>query len=229
MLNSHILQRLSGIQKQLISACEASAPLSNATKGTERENFIDNFLGNVLPPASRFGTGDATDASSKKSGQLDVVIEYPFAPSLPAVGASKTRLYLAEGVAAVLEVKSDVSVQWDDVLRTAVNLAPLRRKFLATMVFGGKSPTEHIPLIAIGYKGWKTVKTCEAKLDENPALSGIFVIDPGIFVSKEFHFSATGALSLWGLISVLHMTTNSLANASTNPLAYIVPDQPNSP
>ena len=59
------------------------------------------------------GTGDATDAGGNRSGQLDVVVEYPFAPSLP-LGVGTTRLYLAEGVAAVVEVKSDAAGQTDD-------------------------------------------------------------------------------------------------------------------
>ena len=49
-----------------------------------------------LPPIYRFGTGDATDSTGNKSGQLDVVVEYPFSPSLPVVGTGQSRLYLAE-------------------------------------------------------------------------------------------------------------------------------------
>ena len=47
-----------------------------------------------------FGSGDATDVAGNRSGQLDVVLEYPFAPSIPAGG--KTKLFLAEGVASVV-------------------------------------------------------------------------------------------------------------------------------
>lgn len=77
----------------------------------------------------RFGSGDATDRQGNRSGQLDVVVEYPFLPSLPAVGNSKVRLYLAEGVAAVIEVKSDLAGQWSEVESTARQLKPLRRNF----------------------------------------------------------------------------------------------------
>ncbi len=79
--------------------------MSDSSKGSEREHFIDLFLKEVFPPSYRFGTGDALDSAGNKSGQLDVVVELTFFPSLPALGGG-SRLYLAEGVAAVIEVKS---------------------------------------------------------------------------------------------------------------------------
>ena len=108
MLNPHIVQRLTGIQSMLNGAHQSGSTMSAASKGTERAAFIDQFLSQVFTPQFRFGDGDATDKSGAKSGQLDVVIEYPWVPSLPIVGSDKPRLYLAEGVAAVIEVKSDL-------------------------------------------------------------------------------------------------------------------------
>jgi hypothetical protein len=205
MPNDFILQRLTGIQTSLIGAHQAGASLSSASKGNEREAFIDNFLGNVLPPVYRFGTGDATDAAGRKSGQLDVVIEYPFAPSLPAVGGSKTRLYLAEGIAAVVEVKSDLSAQWDEVKNTARQLAPLKRNFSARITTG-RDVDDHIPLFAVGYTGWQKSETCKKHLEECPEVTGIMIISPGIFSSTFHGLGATGPWSLWALISVLHIT-----------------------
>jgi hypothetical protein len=83
MANDYVLKRLEGIRSQLMAAHEAGDPMSNSTKGREREAFINDFLRNVLPPIYRFGTGDATDVNGNRSGQLDVVVEYPFGPSLP--------------------------------------------------------------------------------------------------------------------------------------------------
>jgi hypothetical protein len=102
-------------------------------------------------PTFRFGSGDATDVAGHRSGQLDVVVEYPFSPTLPAVGSGeRTRLYLAESVAAVVEVKSNAAIQWEEVRRTATQLAPLRRTFGAAMVFGS-GPSKSIPLFVAGY------------------------------------------------------------------------------
>jgi hypothetical protein len=64
---------------------QAGDRLSNASKGNEREAFINGFLSQVLPPHFRFGSGDITDQHGARSGQLDIVVEYPFVPSLPIV------------------------------------------------------------------------------------------------------------------------------------------------
>jgi hypothetical protein len=119
MPNQYVLQRLAGLQSILNGVHQSSVGLSSATTGQERAAFIDEFLGKVLPPIYRFGSGDITDASGQRSRQLDVVVEYPFSPSLPIVGSGQTRLYLAESAAAVIEVKSNLSGQWSEAIRTA--------------------------------------------------------------------------------------------------------------
>ena len=107
-MNQHIDQRLAGIQQGRIGAHQAGWPLSSASKGSEREHFIDAFL-SQFPPPLHFGHGDVTDAPGRRGGQLEVVVEYPLLPSLPVIGQGSSRIYLAEGVAAAIEVKSDVA------------------------------------------------------------------------------------------------------------------------
>jgi len=179
--------------------------MSTATSGQERASFIDQFLSQVLPSPFRFGTGDATDGSGVRSGQLDVVVEFPFGPSLPLAGGSSSRLYLAETVAAVVEVKSNVASQWNQALHTASQLAPLRRKFESWMVMG-TAPSDDIPLFVAGYTGWNQVSTITDKLQAAPEIDGILVIDAGIFLSSPRFRSlqVTGPLALWGLICCLH-------------------------
>lgn len=221
MRNTYILQRLVGLQTILIGVQQSSATLSSSSKGTEREAFIDDFLSKVLPPSYRFGTGDATDAYGARSGQLDVVVEHPIAPSLPSVGSPKSRLYLAESIAAVIEVKSDASTQWQEALRTAQQLTPLKRSFGSMMVMG-VSPQLQIPLFVIGYKGWTDIETLKRQLNAHPEIAGILIIDPGLFASaKTFGgMLATGPWALWGLIGCIHLITNGLQAASTNPFDY---------
>jgi hypothetical protein len=129
--NQLVLERLAGIQTILKGVHQAGTPMSSATKGSERNAFIDEFLAQVLPPIFRFGSGDVTDLAGARSGRVDVVVEFPWLPSLPVIHAGQHRLYLAEGVAAAIEVKSDLTKQWDEVVNTARQLAPLQR------VFGG--------------------------------------------------------------------------------------------
>jgi len=200
---------------------QSSSGLSTATTGTERSAFIDGFLSGVLPAPFRFGTGDATDKSGKRSGQLDVVVENPFCPSLPIVGGGQIRLYLAEAVAAVVEVKSNVEKQWPQVLETAAKLKPLRRQ-LRGYAYVGRPPTERIPFFAVGYEGWKHQETLKAKLGEG-TIDGILVIDPGVFASSSNfgEIISSDEAALWGFISCLHEATNSLKQNTPQPYEYV--------
>lgn len=196
--------------------------MSASTKGIERQAFVEGFLANVFPPTYRFGQGDATDVSGKRSGQLDVVVEYPFGPSLPLVGGS-ARLYLAESVAAVVEVKSNVASQWTEVLGTASALAPLSRKFGATMIMG-QAPQLTIPLFAVGYKGWSTAEAVARYLSQTPTVAGILVIESGLFAMQPAYGGLTvqgEAEALWGLVCGIHLVTSGLRAASTDPTEYL--------
>jgi len=222
MPNNHVLQRLTGIQTILRGLHQAGARMSASSRGAERQAFIDYFLANVLPPIYRFGTGDATDATGRNSGQLDIVVEYPISPtlplSLPKVG-STTRLYLAESIAAVIEVKSNVTAQWDEARWTATKLAPLRRSISLGFTMG--EVPENIPLFIGSYMGWKRPSTLQNKLEECPDIAGILIIDSGLFVTSLYGGSVyTGPWALWGLICTLHRITNALQAASGDPMAY---------
>jgi hypothetical protein len=221
MANERLLNRLEGIRQLLVSSHQATAGSSSATKGTERADFLNAFLAETLPPLYRFGSGDITDSAGHESGQLDIVIEQPFAPNLP-IQSGLPRLYLAEGVAAVIEVKSNVSSQWQQVLHTAKQLEPIRRQFGASMTMG-MGPLPFVPLFAVGYTGWSTNGSLHQSLATAPEIiAGILVIEPGLYVSR-FGVQATKAAALWALICDLHTITNSLQSAATDPRAYLQP------
>jgi uncharacterized protein DUF6602 len=220
MPNAHVLQRLAGIQSILNGVHAASAGLSSATVGQQRAAFINDYLAEVLPPVYRFGSGDVTDVAGNKSGQLDIVVEYPFSPTLPLTGTQQPRLYLAEGVAAVIEVKSDLSAQWQQALHTATQLAPVQRSFAATMSFG-PSPQTNIPLFAVGYTGWSTMNALQTNLSSVSDVFGALVLDAGLYASKS-GIAAVGAQALWCLICDLHRFTTSLQGAGTNPIQYVI-------
>ena len=109
---------------------------------------------------------------------------------------ASSRLYPAEGVAAAIEVKSNVAGQWSEVVSTATKLAPLERHFDSSM---GSTPERRIPLFAIGYSGWKETKAIRERLGDAP-IDGILVIDAGVFVQAKM--SVTGSWSLWGLVGM---------------------------
>jgi hypothetical protein len=162
-------------------AYEGGIGLSSATQGRERETFVRLFLAEMLPTVHRFGSGDITDSLGEKTGQIDVVIEYPFLPSLHSLGLE--RLYLAESVAATLEVKSDLSKKWDEVQETARAVKRLTRNLRITGMYGGQPPTR-IPLFAVGYTGWKNLDTLAEKVEDG-MVDGILVIGAGLFASTR--------------------------------------------
>jgi len=223
MQNAHVAERLKGIQGSLMAVHKAGSTLSSASKGTEREQFVGSFLAEVLPAPFRFGTGDITDTIANKSGQVDVVVEYPFLPSLPTAKDSP-RLYLAEGVAAAIEVKSNLTAQWAEVERTSEALKPLKRDFVKTGTISmGVAPRNQIPLFAVGYTGWRKMESVVEHL-ESGVVDGILVIDSALFASaKEFmDLRETGSWSLWGLISCLHQAASTLKSTGMNPIQYAV-------
>ena len=123
-MNKHIDVRLGAMLNMLVGVHQGGGSLSSALKGAERELFVNSFLSQVFPPHFRFGSGDVIDSDERKSGQVDVVIDFPNLYSFPLFNDGP-RLYLAVGVAAVLEIKSNVAKQWDQVLRTAEKVKSL--------------------------------------------------------------------------------------------------------
>jgi len=121
--------RLEAIHKMLMAGFYGSGELSSASKGHERELFINTFLSHIFPPNYRFGSGDVIDGHSEKSGQVDIVIEYANFMSFPYLFGGP-RLYLAEGVASAIETKSNLCVQWEEALATATKIKKLKRIFI---------------------------------------------------------------------------------------------------
>ena len=232
-MNADIASRLSGIQQQLIGAWKAGAPNTSNTKGRERELVVSDYLASVLTPQYRFGSGDVVDLSGSKSGQIDIVVEFPYLPSLPVIG-STPRLYLAEGVACAIEVKSNISTQWSEVEATARKLALLKRTQSAGISMGARPPAG-IPLLVIGYTGWKELATLKPKIATG-LVDAVLVLDEMLFCGSaevchianggESTLSMQGPDALWAMISAIHnvvsVTTTTL---NAIPTAYLVAQQ----
>ncbi|HYO51919.1 DUF6602 domain-containing protein [Archangium sp.] len=222
-MNQLIHERLEATLKTLLAGFDGGRSASSATRGNEREAFVHSFLERVVPPAFRIASGDITDAAGNRSGQLDLVIEFPFVPSMALT--TTTRTYLAEGVAAVIEVKSDLSNQWEEVRRTSKALRALKRSYGAMAQFGVNpqlaGPKDPIPFFAVGFAGWAKPDTVAARLAEG-VVDGILVIDPGIYVGTQKFpaHSAEGAWSLWCLLMNIQHATQIVGGAQINMLAY---------
>jgi hypothetical protein len=134
-------------------------------------------------------------------------------------------LYLAEGVAAAIEVKSDLGKQWSEVKATASKLAKLRRNFGKTESARNRHPPAVIPLIVVGYKGWQKPDTIKKKLKNTPGVHAILDIALGYFYAEipfitidaktpkpaVLTFQTSGVDALWGLICILNEQVNDLS------------------
>jgi len=125
------------------------------------------------------------------------------------------RLYLAEGVCAVVEVKSNLAGQWNEVLDSHNRLKPIRRTYADWISYGRVS--EQIPHFAVGYRGWKTMATMQRKLDESN-LDGLLVLDSGLYCGKQYR--ETGPQSLYAFFITLQELTGSLISVLSEYKAY---------
>ena len=126
--NEHLASRIKAIFDSLDAGYAAGLKMSAASKGSERELFVSNLLKQVFPNSFRFTSGDITDSWNNVSGQIDLVLENPAGYSFPFLTGGP-RMFLAEYVAAVVEVKSDMRGQWNEVEETARKVKALSRKF----------------------------------------------------------------------------------------------------
>lgn len=219
-MNPHLRARLEGIQKQLIAHHTGGTGMPNAMIGNERETLIREFLAKVYPDTFRFGTGAITDSNNLMSGQADVVIELPFEATFP-MPAGKQRLYPAESVGAVVEVKSNISSQWNQLINTTKTIKQLNRQIKAVLTIGSGNLNK-IPVFGVGYTGYTNTKTIQKKLEETPKDSrpdGILVIDSGCFIGSGFE--ATGCWGLYGLIMAIQLELGRVKVANSNLIAYV--------
>lgn len=219
----HFRKRLAAIRKQLMAAHDGSAGLSTATIGRERELFINLFLKNVFPPHFRFGSGDLADSRGRRTGQLDIVIELPFFPSLPLVGIPEQRLYFVESVCAVIEVKSDLKRQWNEVKKTASSLGNLTHGGFTGEARDTRFGVECIAFIAVGFRGW--ARTTHLRTRRQNGVGAILQLDPPIFVAPGRRTSdpdvvVTGDYALGAMVTVLNEHLMGWSLKRTDLLAY---------
>jgi hypothetical protein len=202
-MNKHVERRLKAIQQSLLAHYLGGSGLPNALIGGEREHLVNDYLSQLLPPIYRFGRGAVTDAAGEISGQLDVVMELPLGSNFP-MPAGTERLYLAESVAAVIEVKSNLSSQWSEVQDTIRKVKVLRRDIRqssAILLESSPAPiieaSPMIPCYAVGYHGHKSLESLQDRLSATPIESqpdGVLVLESGCF-----HGVSCKADGVWGL------------------------------
>lgn len=219
--NQHILSRTQAVTQKLMAAYQSEADLPSGPESRDREIFVSHFLKEVFPPIYRFGSGNITDIDGNRSGPLDVVVERPLSPSLPAAGGDEVRLYPAESVALVIEVKSDLRRQWDEVEQSLSALAPIHRQFHTLRSMSGWEPKTAVPVVAVGFSGWRTLHSVKRKLARS-RVDAMLIIDEGIFVARAGGHAVGHDVALWGLISYINEVISVTTGASHKTFDYLV-------
>lgn len=219
MTSEIVINRLRSIIGILNTAHGGGKDMASSTIGREREAFIDLVLRNVIGPPFRIGSGEAVDQNNNSSGQIDIAIEYSNSLSFPLLFGTSERLYLAESVCAAIEVKSNLSAQWDEVVSKAAMISKLTRD-PGAVAWTGNQPWNRIPTFAVGFKGWATAGAVRRNLDEVNAssgrvLAGVLQIDPPMYLAhpefKDHEFEDERAL--FGLLLSLEELTSTMLGA----------------
>ncbi|ACV10427.1 hypothetical protein Huta_0239 [Halorhabdus utahensis DSM 12940] len=99
----------------------------NLTAGEVRELFVEEFLSDMYPEQFVFGDGEIIDSSGRVSPQADLVVYDQQSPLLTYGGSNH---FLAEGVLAHLEIKSDLTSSVDDVLTKTEGVKELNKNWV---------------------------------------------------------------------------------------------------
>lgn len=132
--------------------------------GYSREHFVKEILSSFLPKSVIVGCGEIVDGQGRRSGQQDVIIyraDFPVITSLTPVNS-----YLAEGVIATIEVKSDLSTGEPSLCSAFKNVQKVLTLIKAAEIISGADAEvqklmelSSIKTYVIGYAGWKTTES----------------------------------------------------------------------
>ena len=163
-----------------------------------QQHFVDQILSNLLPKSVIIGKGEIVDSEGNRSGRQDVIIyraNFPVITNLTPVNT-----YLAEGVIATIEVKSDLSFGVPNHLRSAFKrIHRVQRMTRKVQIIKGHqeqvgqimaitSPKSYV----IGYAGWNKKESLldhykMAVLESNLSVPDI-VCQPGFCIIRNDGF-----------------------------------------
>ncbi|NJP11717.1 MAG: hypothetical protein HC866_21455 [Leptolyngbyaceae cyanobacterium RU_5_1] len=218
-MHSVLYSRLQAIRQALVAAHQDGG--SSAVSGYVREQTIRQLILPSLPVKYRSTTGQIIDQYGEKTGQLDVIVENGAFPSIAAPSIADVRLVLAEGVSSVIEIKSTLPSQWDQVLSTRDKVYTIRRRYRIESITRGQVP-EQIPLFVIAYQGWNQLETLRSKIGEK-GIDGILVLQPlPLFAGRLYDnvCTATEENALWAFICALHFLATQILDATCDLFAY---------
>lgn len=150
--------------------------------GDNREFFVNDFIKTVLPSMLSIKSGEVWDRTGFKTGQMDIIIIRDDAPSLDFGGKNA---YLAEGVFAVIEVKSNLTVsKLGEAARTLGRVEQLQIP-KPTILMGGYNLGRPLRVL-FAYTGvtWKTLEKAIDKHNWQELFDLICILDRGILARR---------------------------------------------
>lgn len=220
-VNRHLLTRLQSMQNSLVTQHASVDSLPDARKGWQSKLFLAEFLNKVFGERQRFSTGSIMDSRGNLAADVDIAVEHPAAPSFPMSGPSQDRLLMAESVAMVIEVRSDVSTQLASIGSTTRRIRMLTRR-ADQLISPGKRFPDTIPVVAVGYIGFsdpERLRRRVASVSPQYRPNGILVIEPGLF--EGFGIRAKGAVALYALCMTINRLVHQMNNVAPDLGAYV--------
>jgi hypothetical protein len=150
--------------------------------GDNREIFINNFLQNSLPPKLSVRNGEIWDKDGWKTGQIDTLIIRDDAPSLDFGGKN---VYLAEGIFAIIEVKSNLTIEkLKEAIKSLENVKQLSIP-KPTVTIGGYNLGRPLRIV-FAYSGatWETINKYLVENNKSELFDLICILDKGVLVRR---------------------------------------------
>ena len=241
-VNPLLKRLLEGYCQKLENLIESQRDGNTDIKGSVRESFVNLILSEILPVTYRVSQGEIIDILENRSGQMDIVVEYPFLPSIPFETGIDQRLFLAEGVALTIEVKSDFTRQYEQVLKKAQKLIKLEPKvgdvFTNTynrfdeegnIIDYNPSAEIHlgagrycIPLYVITFNGYDDPTKYKSFLESYNFIEGIFDIKNRVYCSRYYKYNPLiGPEALFAFISEMFFDIR-VSSYAAMPHSYIL-------
>jgi hypothetical protein len=138
MAHARLINFFNGVVRELRGAYVKSEGAPAACKGSLRERGIRRAIEHSLPTIASLYDGEIIDPFGGQSGQLDGIVVHATGSAL-ATAPDDSRVALAEGVLAVIESKSNLTGQWDEVLSTWEKVSRRRRDLRGVVMIGASS------------------------------------------------------------------------------------------
>lgn len=195
MLHSH----MASVEKVLLATAQIPAGSGHPLhKGTPRESFIKEFLGNHLAESLAIGQGEVISADSEAGqprNQFDIVLYKRNFPRLTFGGGINA--FLVESVVATIEVKSTLDKEGvRQAVKAARNIKGLERNVSRAFYTGTLPPA--VLSFVVAYAGPAKMETVRTWLLEVHAEEGLPIPDLSLDKRQEIASSSVDGIFVLG-------------------------------